>query len=158
MNYCALEPSGSNTSATGKLPFSRPLSRSSPPTNKISPYGDILFVGTEGLEPPKSRGRLVYSEEQLPLCDVPVASCVVYEKTALRATGRFDWSQRDLNHVTSGLKKPALCQLSYSPKKSREAESEFALLGLEYPSWRRETSCLYCHEDIRSLLAASASP
>ncbi len=33
--------------------------------------GDVLFVGTEGLEPPKSRGRLVYSEEQLPLCDVP---------------------------------------------------------------------------------------
>ena len=34
--------------------------------------GHCLYVGAEGLEPPKSRGRLVYSEEQLPLCDAPV--------------------------------------------------------------------------------------
>jgi hypothetical protein len=28
-------------------------------------------VGGEGLEPPQSRGRLIYSQEQLPLCEPP---------------------------------------------------------------------------------------
>ncbi len=33
------------------------------------------FVGGEGLEPPKSRGLVVYSHMQLPLCEPPFKYC-----------------------------------------------------------------------------------
>ncbi len=37
------------------------------------------FVGGEGLEPPKSRGLVVYSHMQLPLCEPP--SNITYSNT-----------------------------------------------------------------------------
>lgn len=68
----------------------------------------------------------------------------------------FDWSQQDLNRATSGLKKPALCQLSYGPKNSREAKPLFALSGLGVSHGFKGVPSLFVMKKAPTLLMASA--